>query len=99
MAGKKITVLALIKAKDGKEEQLGQVLESLIEPTRREECCINYDLHRREDDQSVFMFYENWRSKKAWEEHMETDHLKGFKAQAGELLAEAPAVTVWEMVE
>jgi quinol monooxygenase YgiN len=98
MTGKKITVLALIKAGAGKEEQLRLVLESLIEPTRREAGCINYDLHRREDDQAVFMFYENWSSREAWEKHMETDHLRGFKDKAAELLAEAPDVTVWEMV-
>ena len=98
MADEKITVLARLKAKPGKEEQLREALVSLIEPTRRETGCINYDLHLGLEDKVLFMFYENWTSKEVWEAHLASNHLKSFLNRADELLAEPLDVTVWEMV-
>ena len=98
MTDKKITVLAVLRARADRIEQVKKVLESLIGPTRQEAGCISYDLHQGYEDKEHFMFYENWSSHDAWDKHMETDHLKNFHTQAPELLAEAPVVTVWEMV-
>ncbi len=99
MADEKITVLARLKAKLGKEEQLKEALVSLLEPTRRETGCINYDLHLGSEDKAIFMFYENWSSTKDWEAHLESDHLKAFVSRADELLAEPLDITVWKMVD
>ena len=41
-----LTVIAKFKAKSGSEEQLYEELRNLVAPTRAEEGCINYDLHR-----------------------------------------------------
>jgi len=60
-----VTIIAKIKAKPGKQEQLKNELLALIEPTRSEEGCINYNLHQDSDNDAVFMFYENWASKQA----------------------------------
>ena len=98
MIDKKITVLAILRARADKAEQVKEVLESLIGPTRQEAGCITYDLHQGYEDKGRFMFYEHWSSHDAWDKHMETEHLKSFHAQAGELLDEEPVVTVWEMV-
>ena len=98
MTDKKITVLAILRARAGKADQVKEVLESLIGPTRQEAGCITYDLHQGYEDKDLFMFYENWSSHDAWDKHMQTEHLLSFRAQAGELLAEEPVVTVWEMV-
>ena len=40
-----ITVLAHMRAKPGKEQDLHNALEALIEPTSQEEGYVNYDLH------------------------------------------------------
>jgi quinol monooxygenase YgiN len=51
-------VIARIKAKPSMEERIREGLMELGFPTRKEEGCINYDLHRYKDDPSIFMFYE-----------------------------------------
>jgi hypothetical protein len=58
-----LTVIAKLKAKDVSEEQLYEELRNLVGPTRAEEGCINYDLHRSVEDPGTFMFYENWESR------------------------------------
>ena len=98
MADEKITVLARIKARKGMEEELCRQAMCLIEPTRAEAGCINYDLCRGADDKSLFMFYENWISKNALDEHLQTPHLKAFIAKADGLLAEPLDVILWQKV-
>ena len=96
MADEKITVLAQIKARPGREENLKQLALGLVEPTRKEAGCISYDLHEDVANKASFMFYENWESKFALDEHIQTPGLQNFKAQAGDLLAEPLNVTIWK---
>src|SRR6516162_1566156 len=47
---KQLTLLAIIKAKADQANELGRRLAALVAPTRAESGCINYDLHRSNDD-------------------------------------------------
>ncbi len=80
-----LTVIAKLKAKSGYEEQLYEELRNLVEPSRAEEGCINYDLHGSLDEPGTFMFYENWESRPLWEQHMESPHLNEFSGKQAEL--------------
>jgi quinol monooxygenase YgiN len=82
---KPLTIIAKLKTKNSCEEPLGQVLRSLIEPTRAEKGCINYDLHRSHEDPGLFIFYENWEIRPLWEEHMKSPHLMDFSEKQGAL--------------
>ncbi len=91
-----LTVLALIKAKPGKEEALKQELLALIEPTQAEPGYIEYRMHQSLDDKACFMFYEHWASKDALNEHIQTPHLQALLAKADDLFAEPLDVRFWE---
>lgn len=78
-----LTIVAHITASDGKEEFVFDELKKLIDVTRSEEGCIQYDLHRDNDQPAHFMFFENWQSHELWQAHMNAPHLKTF-AQATE---------------
>jgi len=47
----------------------------LVGPTRQEAGCIDYHLHRSNEDPRRFMFYENWHSKKDLDDHLAKPHL------------------------
>ncbi len=98
MTNKRVIVFARMKAKDGFEENVRQELTSLVPQTRSEEGCINYDLHQSVDEKTLFMFYENWRSKEDLDKHLEMPYLKSFLEKADKILAEPVDVTVWEKV-
>ena len=98
MTDKKITVLAKIKAKDGLAETVKQQALALVAPTRSEAGCISYDLHQSTEDENLFMFYENWTSKQALDEHIQSSHLQAFIAKAEELLAGALDVSIWKKI-
>lgn len=83
-----LTLVAFIRAKAGLEEELGRRLQALVEPTREEPDCINYDLHRSNEDPALWMLHENWRSRRDLDRHFETPYLRDFLGRADELLAE-----------
>ncbi len=83
-----LTVVAYMRAADGKTEELRAALEALIEPTRKEEGYVNYDLHQGDEDPRFFTFYENWLSHEHLDAHLAAPHLVDFAAKMGDLLDE-----------
>jgi quinol monooxygenase YgiN len=98
MENTKLTVLARITAKSGKETQLKQELQNLTSRSRSEDGCITFDLHQCVDNEAQFLFYENWASREALNKHLETPHVKNFLNQADELLAEPIQATFWQQI-
>ncbi len=81
-----LTVIAHMRAKPGKEQDLHDALAALVEPTRQENGCVNYDMHQGVEDPALFYFYENWESAEALDAHLQTPHLVDLGAQLGELV-------------
>ncbi|HVF91955.1 MAG TPA: putative quinol monooxygenase [Blastocatellia bacterium] len=94
--GDRLTVIARMKAKPGMEERLKQELLSLLQPTRAEEGCINYDLHQSMQDGSRFLFHENWESEECLKKHSQSEHLKSFRARVGEMLDGPTEIEIWK---
>ena len=84
----KLTVVARIRAKAGRSDEVREVLLGLVWPTRKEAGCLNYDLHQSHEDPTLFVFYENWTSREALDAHGRSAHIQAFRARSGELLAE-----------
>jgi len=76
----KLTIVANIKANTDKIELVKAELLKLIEITRAEEGCINYDLHQDNVNPAHFIFYENWESRELWQTHMANQHLSDYMA-------------------
>lgn len=84
--GAQLTLIAIIRAKAGQSDELGRRLSTLVAPTRAEPGCVNYDLHRSNDDPSVWIIYENWRTPADLDYHFRTEHFLKFKASSHEVL-------------
>ena len=98
MTENKVTVLARIEAKPGMADTVKQEIMALVGPTRGETGCINYDLHQSRNDHCLFMLYENWKSVRDLETHLEMPYLKAFREKADQLLATPLDITLWDMV-
>ncbi len=75
MSNLKLTIVARIVAKPEKRELVKEELLKLIDITRTEKGCINYDLHQDNENENIFLFYENWESRELWQIHMNNTHL------------------------
>jgi len=87
-----LTVIARMRAKSGKEQELREALEALIEPTSKEKGYVNYDLHQGVEDSRWFFFYENWDSAEDLDAHLGAPHLVEFAGRLDELLDETGLV-------
>ena len=75
-----LTIVARIEAKSDQIELVKSELTKLIEPTRAEAGCIQYDLHQDNNQPEVFLFFENWETRELWQAYIENDHLKAYLA-------------------
>lgn len=94
----KVTVVAKLKAKSGLEEQVKQELLKMVDETRKEKGCLNYDLHVDEKDPSTFLFYENWVSMMALDNHFQSKHFLALRAQADMLFAAPSDINIMKMI-
>jgi len=72
-------------------------LRALVGPTRKEDGCLTYDLHRSAEGPSVFLLHEVWASREAHTRHTNTPHFLRWNARKDALLA-SREVTFWKQV-
>lgn len=94
----RVSVVARLTAKPGLEDRVEAELMDLVQKTRKETGCINYDLHVSLDNPKTFIFYENWVSKGCLDEHLQTPHLTRLRSMQEELFAHPPEISVLKMV-
>jgi quinol monooxygenase YgiN len=83
-----LTIVANITAKEGQIDMVKAELLKLIDITRNEPGCINYDLHQDNDNPAHFLFYENWKSRELWQSHMSNQHLTDYMDATEDAVAE-----------
>jgi quinol monooxygenase YgiN len=92
-----VALVVMMHAKPGQEPLLQAELTALIRPTRKEDGCILYDLHRSTDIPADFLFYEIWASREAHAAHRRTAHFLRWNARKDTLLA-ARESTFWKRI-
>ncbi len=92
------TIIGTVVAKPEKRDELMRILAAQVAPTRAEPGCINYDFHCDQADPNTFIFYENFASKEALEDHLKKAHLKPLIDRLDELLAKPVDIRYLEML-
>jgi len=82
-----LTLIVTLRAKDGQHLLLEAELRALIGPTRKEEGCLQYDLHRAADHPGTFLFHEVWESREHHTAHTRTAHFLRWNARKDALIA------------
>jgi quinol monooxygenase YgiN len=99
MAKNVLGVVARIVARPESVDVVREGLRSLLEPTRREEGCIVYELMQNQADPTDFTFYEEWSGGEALDAHARSAHIeRTFKALDGHLAA-APDIRRYSYIE
>lgn len=94
-----IVITATVHAKTGKESQFQAELQKLVVETRKEEGCLQYDLHRGAEDAGAFLFYERWRDADAIEAHFKTPHIAAVFALIDEMADAPPVITRYDLLD
>lgn len=92
-----VTLIVILRAREGQETLLEAELRALVGPSRKEEGCLRYDLHRSIDTPGALLLHEVWTSREAHTEHTHTPHFLRWNARKDALLASRDA-TFWTQV-
>jgi quinol monooxygenase YgiN len=83
-----ITAIAKVYPKPGKKDALAALLIKMADSVRQHEPgCLLYRAHEPQGGGDVFVCYEHYGSKEAFESHRTAPHLAEFRAQLKELIA------------
>ena len=82
------TVVAQVKAKPEHVDSVKRACLALVEHSRADQGCLNYDLYQSSEDPAVFIFYENWQTLQDIERHLQTPHAHAFDEATSGMLAE-----------
>jgi quinol monooxygenase YgiN len=69
-------LVARMTTREGEEERAEGLIRRLEDASRQEPGVVHYIAHRDPDDPRVFLMYEQYRDKAAFEAHGQTDHFK-----------------------
>lgn len=92
-----VTLAVILRPRDGQEMMLEAELRALLAPTRKEEGCIRYDLHRSAEGPGAFLLHEIWETRAHHTAHTKTDHFLRWNARKDALLASRD-VGFWKQI-
>jgi len=86
-----VTLAVILRPRDGQDMMLEAELRALIGPTRKEEGCLRYDLHRSLEGPGGYLLHEIWETREHHTAHTKTDHFLRWNARKDALLASREA--------
>lgn len=98
MNDKKIVLFARLKVKKDAVEAAKQAALAIVEDSRRENGCLNYDVHQQIDDETVFVWHETWANKAALDAHFAMPYFAELGEKLKDLANEPLQLTLTEMV-
>lgn len=98
MSQSTVRVVARLVAFPNQVEAAKALLLSLVEPTRQEAGCIQYDLLQNQADPTDFTFVEEWASAAALDNHLAAEHIQAAIAQLPILIADGPDIRRYTLV-
>jgi quinol monooxygenase YgiN len=92
-----VTLVVILRAREGQETLLEAELRALVGPSRKEEGCLRYDLHRSVDAPGALLLHEVWASREAHAEHTRLPHFLRWNARKDSVLASREA-NFWQQI-
>jgi quinol monooxygenase YgiN len=92
-----VTLVVQLRPRDGQEMLLEAELRALVGPTRKEDGCLTYDLHRSAEGPAAYLLHEIWATREAHSKHTNTPHFLRWNARKDALLT-SREVTYWKQV-
>ncbi|WP_280296525.1 putative quinol monooxygenase [Nocardia abscessus] len=83
-----LTLNVRFLARPGREAELRNLLQGMIEPTLAEDGCLRYELYLHPTDPSRMVLLEEWTDEDALAAHFRTPHLKTLATALEDVLVE-----------
>ncbi len=93
-----LVVAAILQVKPEQRELFLKFAKATIKPTREEPGVITYILYEDVTKPNTFIYFEEWKSRKALEEHLKQPYVKNLVDKFPELLVDGkPDIRVYDV--
>jgi quinol monooxygenase YgiN len=94
-----VIVLAMAKAKPGKEAELEDALREAAGPTRDQPGLVQFSLYRPKNSKATIVGFERWASDADHDKHLQGAHIQRLMSRMAEILAEPPNIVSYEVID
>ncbi|SEK76151.1 putative quinol monooxygenase [Streptacidiphilus jiangxiensis] len=91
---KRVSVVAVLKAKPGREQEMRAQARSMQEASSAEPGCLSYRNYVDPDDPRSWVVVEEWEDRAALDAHLASPHLARSLELSATLLAEPPSMRI-----
>ncbi len=91
------TVSKLYVMEDKIDEFL-EVFKGMIEPTKKERGYIEYEMYQDEEDPSLLIVLEKWKSREDFDNHLESKHFKEIVPEMMKLMSKETELNICKKV-
>ncbi|EXA62256.1 antibiotic biosynthesis monooxygenase [Acinetobacter baumannii] len=81
-----VRVLAKLAIEPEQIEKVVNAFKLLMNETRKESGCLQYDLHQEVHDPATLIIFERWKTEAAFEGHLKTLHFSSCFNKVSELI-------------
>lgn len=85
-----INLTVIIKSKPESRETLKSLLLDLVQNSKKETACLQYDLHQSNGEPNTFIFHEIWENQNGLDNHNQQSYIQSFFKKSKLLLQETP---------
>jgi len=93
-----VIVTAWLRGKPGKEDELADRLQALVQASRLDPGVTAYDLHHSIEDPALWFLYERYESQEQLNRHLQNAVLRAFLADAATLVDGNVDIRTFRMV-
>lgn len=98
MRKKTLRVITHLEAVSGTEEKSKSLLLELVELSRKEKGCLNYELLQNNFVETEFILVSEWESKAAFLAHLNSDSVETLFREDSDLLVKAPDIRQYQLL-
>ncbi|MCY6370589.1 putative quinol monooxygenase [Clostridium ganghwense] len=80
-----------------KEEQINEFVEvfkGMIEPTKKEKGCIQYEMYQDEEKPSTLIVLEQWECREDFDNHMKSEHFERIAPKMSEYMTKETEINL-----
>ena len=94
-----LRVVARIKARPDRVEEVREALAGLVAPTRSEPGCVVYEMLQNTNDPTDFTFVEEWESEAALTNHAASEHIRATRDKLEGIVEGAIDIRTYSLIK
>jgi len=84
--------------KKDKVDEFISIFREMIEPTKNEQGCKQYEMYQDENNPTLFIVLEQWDSREKFNKHLESEHFERIVQKMSELIESETDLNITHLV-